>query len=76
MSARTREILREVLTMPVDERAELVDEILTSLEPSDPAIKQLWMNEADSRVNALERGELETVSAESVFEDIERQRAM
>lgn len=38
MSARTTEILREVLSMPAEERAELVDSILASLEPSDPRI--------------------------------------
>lgn len=75
MSARTNEILEEVLGMPPEERAELVDSILVSLEPSDPKILELWAIEAEDRVAAFERGEIEAVSAESVFEEIDRQRA-
>ena len=76
MSTRTTEILREVLSMPAEERAELVDSILASLEPSDPRILELWAIEAEDRVAAFERNEIEAVSAESVFEEIDRQRAM
>lgn len=75
MSARTTEILQEVLSMPPEERAKLVDSILASLEPSDPRILELWAIEAEDRVAAFERNEIEAVSAESVFEEIDRQRA-
>jgi hypothetical protein len=75
MSARTTEILLEVLSMPAEERAELVDSILASLEPSDPRILELWAIEAEDRVAAFERNEIEAVSADSVFEEIDRQRA-
>lgn len=76
MSARTNEILTEVLSMPPEERAELIDSILASLEPCDPRIQELWASEADERIAAFERNEIEAVSAESVFEEIDRQRAM
>lgn len=74
MSARTTEILTEVLSMPPEERAELVDSILASLEPPDPAIIELWASEAEARVAAFERNEIEAVSAESVFEEVDQQR--
>ena len=74
MSARTTEILKEVLSLPPEERAELADGILASLEPADPKILELWAAEAEDRVAAFERGEIEAVSAESVFEEIDRER--
>ena len=74
MSARTTEILKEVLSLPPEERAELAESILASLEPSDPRILELWAAEAEDRVAAFERGEIEAVSAESVFEEIDRER--
>lgn len=74
MSTRTTEILNEVLSMPPEERAELVDSILSSLEPGDPKILEMWAAEAEDRVAAFERNEIEAVSAESVFEEIDRQR--
>jgi hypothetical protein len=74
MSTRTTEILKEVLSMPPEERAELADGILASLEPGDPRIVELWATEAEDRVAAFQRGEIEAVSAESVFEEIDRER--
>jgi hypothetical protein len=76
MSARTNEILTEVLSMPPEERAELIDSILASLEPCDPRILELWASEAEDRIAAFERNEIEAVSADSVFEEVDRQRAM
>lgn len=61
--------------MPAEERAEIVDSILSSLEPHDPKILELWAAEAEARVAAFERNEIEAVSAESVFEEIDRERA-
>lgn len=74
MSTRTTELLQEILSMPPDERAELADDILASLEPADPRIMKLWAAEAEDRVAAFERGEIEAVSANSVFEEIDHQR--
>ena len=74
MSARTTEILQEMLSMPPEESTELVNSILASLEPSDPGILELWAIEADDRVAAFERNEIEAVSADSVFEEIDRER--
>lgn len=73
MSARTTEILKEILSLPVAEREELLDRLL-SLEPTDPKLLDLWAAEAEDRVTAFERSEIEAVSADSVFEEIDRQR--
>jgi len=53
MSTRTTELLQEILSMPPDERAELADDILASLEPADPGLVKLWAAEAEDRVAAL-----------------------
>lgn len=74
MSARTTEILNEVMSMPPEERAELIESILSSLEPRDPKLLELWAAEAEDRVAAFERNEIEVVSADSVFEEIDRLR--
>ena len=74
MSARTTEILQEILSLPPAEREELLERILVSLEPADPRILDLWSAEADDRVAAFERNEIEAISADVVFEEIDRQR--
>lgn len=74
MSTRATELLQEILSMPPDERAELADDILASLDPPAPGLMKLWAAEAEDRVAAFERGEIEAVSADSVFDEIDRQR--
>ena len=75
MSVRNNEILEQILALPPSDRAELADSILASLEPSDPDLLKLWAAEAEDRVAAFKRGELEAVSAEVVFGEIDRERA-
>jgi putative addiction module component (TIGR02574 family) len=75
MSVRTSEILEQILALPPSDRAELADSILASLEPTDPALIKLWAAEAEDRVSAYKRGELEAIDAEKVFDEVDRERA-
>ncbi len=45
--------------LPPVERAELVEGILQSLDATDPNLDQLWAEEAQDRLAAYRRGELE-----------------
>ena len=65
MSTEDSRILNEVLALPVQERAELVERILDSLgEAPDKGRLERWAAETESRLDAIERGELETVPGE------------
>jgi putative addiction module component (TIGR02574 family) len=71
MSPRSKEVLADALTLPPVERAELVEEILSSFDfPARREIDALWAREAEDRLDAYERGELKTSSAEAVFDRI------
>ncbi|HXD32031.1 MAG TPA: addiction module protein [Pyrinomonadaceae bacterium] len=67
MSTPTDEILRELLTLPDSERARLAEQLLESLEPQSEHNRKVWAEEAESRIDAFERGELNAVSGEEVF---------
>jgi len=74
MSTEGSRILNEVLSLPLDERAELVDRILDSLgEAPDQERLERWAAETESRLDAIDRGELETRPGEEVLADL-RQR--
>lgn len=49
------------------ERADLVDQILDSLDASDPSIDALWAKEAEDRLAAYKRGEIHTVALPEVL---------
>jgi putative addiction module component (TIGR02574 family) len=65
MSTEGSRILNEVLALPAHERAELVGRILDSLgEEPDKERLERWAAETESRIDAIDRGELETVPGE------------
>jgi putative addiction module component (TIGR02574 family) len=67
MGTVAERVLSEVLRLPATERAALVDSLLSSLDRPDPELDRLWAEEAEARIDAAERGEMQSVSAESVF---------
>jgi putative addiction module component (TIGR02574 family) len=73
MSTEGSRILNEVLALPVEERAELVDRILDSLgETPDKERLERWAAEAESRLDAIDRGELAARAGEEVLADLRR----
>lgn len=71
MSSRSKEVLADALNLPPVERAELVEEILSSFDfPARREIDALWAREAEDRLDAYERGELKARPAAEVFDKI------
>ena len=76
MSASSEQILKEALALPLQERAELVEQLLATFQsPLDPQIDELWAREAEDRLDAYDRGELKAGPAEEVFNRIKQRRA-
>lgn len=65
-------LLKDVLSLDAPSRAELVDELLASLDQPDKAIDALWAEEAESRIDAYDRGEIESVSVHEVMARYEK----
>ena len=75
MSKVGEQILAEALKLPPVERAELIENLFFSFEfPSRKIIDELWAQEVENRIDAFERGEITTSSAEEVFAKIEKQK--
>jgi putative addiction module component, TIGR02574 family len=60
-------ILKDALTLPADERAELIDTLLSSLDEPDREIDALWVKEANARIEAYDRGELKAIPIAEVL---------
>ena len=69
MSENIEKLLSEALELPPVERAELIEKLLSSFEfPSRKTIDALWANEAESRIDAYDKGEIGAIPAKDVFE--------
>jgi putative addiction module component (TIGR02574 family) len=66
--ATTNKVLKEALTLKPAEKAELIDKLLSSLDKPDAEIDDLWAKEAESRIDAYERGAIKAVTLERVLE--------
>ncbi len=66
------ELIKEAVSLPVELRARLVDELLKSLNPSQAAIDELWAAEAERRVNEIESGKVKPIPGEQVFEELRK----
>jgi len=68
-------LLEEALKLSPMERAELVENLLSSFEfRSRKTIDALWAQESEDRIDSFERGEITAIPAEQVFAEIEKNR--
>lgn len=76
MTAQTQQVLENAIHLPPVERAELVEQILSSFDrPSRDEIDALWAKEAEDRIDAYEQGKIKAIPASQVFERINRQKS-
>ena len=68
MSSLLDELSKKAQALAVEERAQLAQELLESVErESDPAVQQAWETEITSRIAKYERGEAKLIPAAEVF---------
>jgi len=70
MTARAEQVLSEALSLAPSERAQLAEQLFSSLDISQEELDRLWAQEADSRIDAYDRGDIKAVSANDVFKNI------
>ena len=70
MSMNIEMILREALSLPVQERTQLAEQLLSSLDTlSEAEIEQLWFQEAARRAAEMDQGLAQRIPAEIVHRE-------
>jgi putative addiction module component (TIGR02574 family) len=67
---KTKDLIAEVISLPVEERAMVVDSLLKSLNPPESEIDKKWAAVAKKRLEQLRSGEVQPVPGEEVFQRI------
>jgi putative addiction module component (TIGR02574 family) len=73
MTRASRELLREVLELPLGERAEFAAELLESLDAAESGVETAWAEEIQRRVAAARAGELESTDWRTVLARVEKE---
>lgn len=59
----------KALKLPPEQRARLAQRLISSLDPaSDPECEEVWLREAERRLDELESGSVEAISADQVLQ--------
>ena len=67
---KTSELIAEAISLPVEERTRIVENLLSSLNPPEPEVDAAWASVARRRLDELRSGSVESVPGEVVFERI------
>ncbi len=67
MTIAAETLSAQVVQLPPEERVQVVERILDSLDEPDASLDALWAKEADSRLTAYRRGEVRAVTLSEVI---------
>ncbi|MCX7044337.1 MAG: addiction module protein [Candidatus Sumerlaeota bacterium] len=71
MTAACQHILSQALQLPPLDRAELIEEIISSFDAqSRKEIDALWAKEAEDRIDAYDHGQMKAIPMEGIFAKI------
>ncbi len=63
----TNEIIKEAESLPVEERAVIIDRLLQTLNTPNPEIDMVWVDTAKRRLSEIRSGTTKTIPGEEVF---------
>jgi putative addiction module component (TIGR02574 family) len=66
----TTELMNEATSLPLEERARLVDSLLQTLNPVDDSAAAAWLATARRRLDDLDSGRVKGVPGDEVFEKV------
>jgi len=67
---KTQDLIDDAISLPIEERALLVDSLLRSMNPLNEENDQKWASEAKSRLEDLRSGRVKAISGEEIFRKI------
>jgi hypothetical protein len=66
---------KEALLLPDNLRAMLAERLIESISPLSSEIKKEWIQEAEARMEAFERGEIESVEGSTALASLRQKLA-
>ena len=64
----TANVFKAALTLGPSEKAQLIDQLIFSLDEPDKEIEKLWAKEAEDRIDAYDQEKMKAVSLEKVLQ--------
>ncbi len=65
-----KELIEEVLLLPLEDRAYIIDSLIQSMNPVDLRIDRNWIEVSKIRLNELQSGKVKGIPGDEVFNKI------
>jgi putative addiction module component (TIGR02574 family) len=72
---KPKELIAEAISLPVEERAIIVDSILRSLNSPEEDIDSQWVAEAERRLEEVRAGRVKAIPGDQVFAKVRKRFA-
>ena len=69
---KTTDLVTIAESLPIDIKIQLIDKLLNSLNPFQKEIDELWVKEAEKRVEEIRTNKVKTIPGEDVFKEIQK----
>jgi len=69
---KTADLMTEAASLPLEERARLVDSLLQTLNPADDSASTAWLAVARRRLDEIDSGQVAPIDGETVFAKVGR----
>ena len=69
---KIQEIEDQINALSIEERIEIINNVLEALNPTNPSIENTWKNEAQNRLKEIKSGSKEAIPGEKVLEKINK----
>jgi len=66
----TKQLIDEAVSLPVEQRALVVDSLLRSLNQPESELDKVWAKDAQRRLLELRSGDIQSIPGEKVFSKI------
>ncbi|HIP28681.1 MAG TPA: addiction module protein [Sulfurovum sp.] len=70
LAIKQQALFDEIETLPIDIKTKIVDKILTSINPTNKSIDDLWITEVLKRKKEIESGEVTLIDGDEVFKKL------
>lgn len=67
---KPQDLIAEAVSLPIDERAKVVDSLLRSLNTPEAELDKKWVEVAKHRLQRLQSGEVTAIPSAEVFKKI------
>jgi hypothetical protein len=70
IALQQQQLFDEIDILPIDIKTKIVDKILTSINPINKSIDDVWIKEVNQRKDEIESGNVSLVDGDEVFKKI------